>query len=1284
MKIRTLPHFLSSNRNNRGFAIIATLILMMLLTIIAVGLMATASRQSRIATQTMLTASARQQAIIGLDAAIAELQLELGPDQRISANSGILNNDENGQASNILGVWNSWDGPIYGQSVSGKVSKIDETYDKGRSKMFRRWLISSTDRNAQTDINAYEDLASRRPGERICLLGEGTLGSMGSTTNYIFADLIKMTGNGKDTAYYAWWVSGENQKAKITVKDEEESDDPYEVLRRTWNTPAPLFRDNNDLSFIPDQIEDPIKILSMNSLPLLAAGSQQAGSPYYFDVTTSSYSLPTNVRMGGLKQDLNLLLNKETLKNTEFARRTNQDCPIVEQGGDLPTGSDSNMPIGSWQNMHAYFNTWPNGKASESKNFTARLIGSVDDAYTRMSGAQFDEKGSKYSALEPSGSNGSSSTFFDTMALLEEGSDASGYARSPVMLAFVQNFAQIIDVKEGEEIKYNEETGKLILDGTAWARMAYAPTVLWWNPYNVPMKIRGGQMWANSYPNTTGWVQSYVINYADTSSHQWSYYGVNIGVAMQDKGVYVSNKVELDTGESFILSENDKTGDIVFRPGEILYFSPTGGHGEDAQNPWVLGDNVNTLAKKRMHFYTLSEINVATKTPPFVGLRFGINDPKMNAQLTGVFDGTSSGGLVEQANFLQGQKNDAFNLSGSAERMSVMFGFGGKQEDSSGAGERLSGRQMHSPGRWTLGWYYPSNLLSDDAAFLGKTYWSSDTEGKTYEDVDIYTDEESPNWVAAMGVVVKSANNSLRTKFADNDYRTKIWQHSNPASYGTTTYRPDEQTRRYSPYQLVQLDTAMGAPMDSIGKNGIFGITSSGENVSFISSMELPVHPPYSIAGFAGMRLTPGWYSSGDSYKDRYTRHVYYSGVPSIGIGNSFADPCLPSDDVYVRHNVDYPSAEDAGSSAVLNDFYDHGLLINDGLWDRFFCSSISDRPEGSKGVKKAEEVLKDFLDGKSALPVARYKKSNSPLNNDALVERIMEDDGWEVIAQYLVIDGGFNINSTSIEAWAATLQGLANRKLASNKNENRLSLVEESKSDDEVLFSRFMVSTSDKSIDDLGGYSMMQGSSQLRSNSGEAAAWGEVRKLDLDGIRLLSEEMVKQVRKRGPFLNMSDFINRRLDSGDEELSLKGALQTAIDDSGVNEDFDEYEVGDAVDGSLYRFPRADEGSIHTAAPGYLIQSDVLMSLGNIMTLRDDTFIVRAYGCIKNVNDAVIAQAWCEATVQRTIDYVDPSNTADEAQYRPDGSRGETLSDVNRTLGRKMKVVNFRWLDHWDI
>ncbi len=1261
-------------KKKRGFALIATLTLMMLLTLLAVGILALASSQNRISLQTILQAEARQQALVGLDAAMGELQVELGPDGRVSANSGILESSDKSGSQYLLGVWNSWDGPIYGKSLSGRGSSIRETYDKGRSKMFRRWLISSRDDSETRNMDGADRLTSRRPGSRICLVGEGTLGSDFTARHYVYADLLNMPSVGNNTACFAWWVGAENQKAKVTVSDPEETDNTVEVLNRTWDTPSPMFVDSENMSFLPEKIEEPDKVVTLGTLPLVTSSSQSPGTPWFFDVTTTSYSLPTNVRTGGLKQDLNLLLNKDSLQGTEFAARSNQDCPIAE-GDDVPRGTESNMPIGSWQNLHAYYHCWPDGTAQDGKNFTARLIGSLDNAHTRMSGSVAKDDGS-VSADPDSVSTGSgSATYYDSRAMLESGSSSSGYARTPVMLAFMTNFAL---VEEDNGTIAGTKVPKYDL------KFSSAPMVLWWNPYNVPMRIRGQQLWSYSTPRRTAWIQTLCVHRTNqTGGSEWNYIWGNRGfekVANDNKGR--GYQFSEDYGNYFQNSASDTTGDIVFEPGEILFFSPGKKRDKNKahdQIPWTPGYHPSNVADDAPAVYTNDGgeqelgVGVASKTNIdagrfYFGMRFGFEDSALG-------DGWNVGSLLTKHGTTLGPD--------ATDAITVLHGYNGMDSETDGDNNDAGyGKRAHSPQRMLLGWNDPS--VSD-----GNRVFCDRYENDAVWTVDgSQSDPNQPYYIASIGVVAKSANSSLDGRIMPNrDFRTKLWQHSSPAFWGSNITRPDDQQRQYHPYQLAALNVSSGlnsSPMDCIGKNGILGINSDGEQVSFASVMELPMHPPFSLAGFAGMRLQPGWYKGGsnDDGIASLRRMQYQAGVPGVGIGNSFADPCIPADDVYALHTTKH--SEKVGyNKRVFGDYFDHGLLVNDALWDRWFCSSVSDLPTGRKGKREARTVLEEFLSGKEPLPVSRYHKSNADVSDSAIVSRIMAEDGWKYIAQYLMIDGGFNVNSTSEEAWTAVLQGLARRKLVSNVNK-KLSLVEENKSKDQVLFSRFMVSTTDKSVDSLGGYSMLQGSGSFRGDGGMLSAWGEVRKLEPEQIRELAKQMVKQVRERGPFLSMSDFINRRLEGASSPNSLKGALQAAIDETDINNDFQEVKAARGNQGSLFVYPEAEEGSIYTAAPGYLIQSDVLASLGNILTVRDDTFTVRAYGCVKSATNAILAQAWCEAVVQRTMDYVDPSNKPHEADYEADGTRAKGLSKANKVLGRRFRVVSFKWLDAWDI
>jgi hypothetical protein len=216
--------------------------------------------------------------------------------------------------------------------------------------------------------------------------------------------------------------------------------------------------------------------------------------------------------------------------------------------------------------------------------------------------------------------------------------------------------------------------------------------------------------------------------------------------------------------------------------------------------------------------------------------------------------------------------------------------------------------------------------------------------------------------------------------------------------------------------------------------------------------------------------------------------------------------------------------------------------------------------------------------------------------------------------------------------------------------------------------------------------------------------AWSGVRFLDDLQIRLLAGKCVEQVKRRGPFLNFSEFINRRLE--DNEMGLMGALQAAIDyddaspESGsINYRYKSTEnlrispsdLGD----NEYPTPQAVEGSRLAGIPGYVIQSDLLKPIANTLQVRDDTFRIRTYGEALDAEGKIIARAWCEAIVQRTPEYADPTNESNEAAMLYKGNpvdpsydprwNGEfapnpDLTPTNRRFGRKFKIKSFRWLN----
>jgi len=225
--------------------------------------------------------------------------------------------------------------------------------------------------------------------------------------------------------------------------------------------------------------------------------------------------------------------------------------------------------------------------------------------------------------------------------------------------------------------------------------------------------------------------------------------------------------------------------------------------------------------------------------------------------------------------------------------------------------------------------------------------------------------------------------------------------------------------------------------------------------------------------------------------------------------------------------------------------------------------------------------------------------------------------------------------------------------------------------------------------------------------------------------IDLLAEKIVEQIKLRGPFLSLSEFVNRQLRPRDESdnsirglstltheetLARAGAIETAILEMseledpaqnpnaalafspisqqtllGVESPFilaDGVAPGDVARGApgstavqyvVPEFPEAGKGSTSYGFPGWLRQGDVIRSLAPILTARDDTFRIRAYGSAVDTTGQTV-EVWCEAIVTRTAEYV---NSGDNTSVLAPNT---LPSEINQQFGRKYEVVSFKWLN----
>ncbi len=569
------------------------------------------------------------------------------------------------------------------------------------------------------------------------------------------------------------------------------------------------------------------------------------------------------------------------------------------------------------------------------------------------------------------------------------------------------------------------------------------------------------------------------------------------------------------------------------------------------------------------------------------------------------------------------------------------------------------------------------------------------------------------------------------------DWRSRNWIYGAPFYFGHGLYASEDPAAMHTqrienPYIMTFGPMSMSdmpKVVQHMGKNGFLGSGSNPfEKVSQLAAIELPSAPLSSLAGFSGMRINPGWvhwYRLVQQGKNPSVNWIpglafglggssraagdikaasYQSGITGPGIGNSFMHPILPRTDVYTffDNSVSLDQENDGSYKPTQTnaycDYWDHVFLLNDSLWDDYFVSSLANQTRpGASAAVSLEENLNRLVDGKE-ISNSRYFYDSRGLAKTQVLAELQATDGYLNAARHLVVDGMFNVNSTSVSAWQALFAGIRERQLVYRDKKGKLQKIAVPKGK-RIALSRFDTEVSDQEMDDPErGVTMPDG----------LPGWSGVRFLSDSQLQKLAEECVKQVKKRGPFLNFAEFINRRLSN--DELGTMGALQSAIDydDEAPEAGSINYAFKGSPDfmikqGDLgthsFKTPEAAVGSRFAGIPGYVIQSDLLKPIANTLAVRDDTFRIRAYGESLDTAGKVIARAWCEAIVQRTPDYIDSNNDASTPARLLDLNGGTVepisvkygifsdnpaLTPTNRTFGRKFRIQSFRWLDESEI
>ena len=291
-------------RSRRGFTLVITLSLMILLTVIAVGMLALSAITFRSSSQAQAISVAQSNARLGLMLALGELQSSLGPDQRVSASSAAV--IASAKQPHLTGAWNSWRWDP-AQSPSPAYAE--------KHKKFRSWLVSTA---TPDDAKNFQLPAANPLDGAVELIG--TLSNQ-NVLNSVHAGKIAIMKSAQQPGSLAWAVFDESTKASIDLGDP--ANKPAAGEEIASRGAPPRFRADALDSIKLASLKAPVHLITLGTAEIPAG---QANAPdirkRFHDFTTGSLGLLTDTANGGLKTDLTALFETATFPTNSFPATT--------------------------------------------------------------------------------------------------------------------------------------------------------------------------------------------------------------------------------------------------------------------------------------------------------------------------------------------------------------------------------------------------------------------------------------------------------------------------------------------------------------------------------------------------------------------------------------------------------------------------------------------------------------------------------------------------------------------------------------------------------------------------------------------------------------------------------------------------------------------------------------------------------------------------------------------------------------------------------------------------
>jgi Tfp pilus assembly protein PilV len=1219
-------------RHRRGFALVVTLFLMVLLTVIAVGLLSMSASSTRASNSEQTQAAARANAKIGLMLALSELQKAAGPDQRITSQADIYDKPPavppdpttppppSEGRKRWVGVWNT----------SAYSPATPDT-----TKTFVRWLVSS-DETATTATTLTSPSTAAAATDVEIFKGLDASGAAVPANSVKVPKVQIRPGTSTDPKnYYAYWVEDEGVKADLGWKEGDASITAerqqaarlsaapgvdYGVFGGPFTSQV-VYPITKNPSTTNPWLANIDKALSPADMPLLmSSGSHESNwlKSVRHDVTLGSRGILADAKKGGLRRDLSLAFEMDGTAESPNTPNFNTQTGEFVGGNDpldtlsaprtLTNNSTPPRPKGLPVNERFLYRDM----RSFNKPFSSDIIQAIKDSGQGTDNAVM--RGPNWWALR------------DYANLYKRLTGSSGNYTLQARAYFPNRdsenipYSDLFDFKAGWGdqciAEQRSQAGRLVYIYRP-ARPSYAPVnlgisvlisaknnggklavvldpiVYLWNPYNRKLKFDSLRVILDkSFPG-----RYKITRYIGGSS---------TNNTTHDDGFYATipqNFGGSPKGLNFTIQETADGGSITMNPGEVMVATPV--NQSDPTQPDFKGtpgyftNGMNSSGIEMTRFLKKGlNANVSTNYAEITintGDTFSFVYEKFNENIDDRFNIET--GLPNPSNATQWLQTQFCN---------VQLSWGG------------------------YGW--------DEYAYA------------------------------------KPGGSPFQSLTTSKQFFGLFMQLMKPALFGPSTANPNpvEVFSRFNPApMLIKKDIQRSAVLNqtyrgicdtdnNLLNNYGINFSTSGSDIPWGASYEnntgsttvpasnIPTSPLMSLVEFSHANLS------------------LLASDPFHAVGNSWSSPLFLPSSVYGKLITKGNAARGRQNFTAA----DHSWLMNDALFDRYTLSGMAPAfTIGSGGYTPSGNVtdtLTKFFssDYKSAQanPVLRpYLPPGEAATN--VVTALAANDGYKKMGAYSLIDGAFNVNSTSVSAWTGLLR--ANRKLA-------------------VTYAQGGSDSDSGTAPDGSPFPRSQ--SPPAPGNGAQPYWSGFSRLTDSQIDSLATEIVKQVKLRGPFMSLSDFINHKLGPIDAR-SYTGALQAAIDATTINEAVRRDAGGTDPDMSagakefMPGMPPADGRKTTTGIPGDITQADVLLPLAPRLAARSDTFRIRSYGEVRSSDGkTILSQATCETIVQRVPEYADPAtDAANNEPWDEAAATGTTLNATNLTYGRRFRVVQTRWL-----